>query len=103
MPGMSGAQTISFVKQMKPLVRVIMLAGHVTIQSGIEDLKLGAYMYLLKPTETNEMIARIKKAYRQKRPSVWRLLRITVLRAATPGPPRLTVDLKDHRTSCQTP
>ncbi len=68
MPGMSGIETLRLIKQIKPLVQVIMLTGHATIQSGMEALKLGAYTYLLKPTEINDLISQIKKAHAQSKP-----------------------------------
>lgn len=66
MPGMTGIETLRLIKQIKPLVQVIMLTGHATIQSGMEALKLGACTYLLKPTEINDLISQIKKAHAQR-------------------------------------
>jgi two-component system response regulator CpxR len=66
MPGMDGVETLREIKRIKPLVEVIMLTGHATIESGIQGLKLGAYDYLMKPTETEDLVGKILRAYARK-------------------------------------
>jgi len=45
---------------------MILLTGHATVESAVEGLKSGAFDYLLKPTETKDLIAKIVQAYRRK-------------------------------------
>ncbi len=66
MPGRDGLETLKEIKKAKPLVEVIMLTGHATVETGIEGMRLGAFDYLLKPTETEDLVAKITKAYRRK-------------------------------------
>jgi len=66
MPGMSGIETLREIKQIKPLTEVIMLTGHATVETAIEGLKLGALDFLLKPCETDDLVAKIDKAYEKK-------------------------------------
>lgn len=66
MPGKDGVTTLREIKQIKPLVEVIMLTGNATVESAIEGLKIGAYDYLMKPTETKDLIAKIALAYKRK-------------------------------------
>jgi DNA-binding NtrC family response regulator len=66
MPGKDGLETLGEIKQLKPLTEVIMLTGHATVETAIEGMKLGAYDYLMKPTETEDLVAKIKKAYKLK-------------------------------------
>jgi two-component system response regulator CpxR len=66
MPGMDGVETLREIKRIKPLVEVIMLTGHATIESGIQGLKLGAYDYLMKPTEIEDLVGKILRAYARK-------------------------------------
>lgn len=66
MPGRDGVETLREIKRIKPLVEVIMLTGHATIESGIQGLKLGAYDYLMKPTETEDLVGKILRAYARK-------------------------------------
>jgi DNA-binding NtrC family response regulator len=49
MPGMDGIETLKAIKNIHPLVEVIMLTGHATVESAIEGMKLGALDYLMKP------------------------------------------------------
>ncbi len=66
MPRMDGVETLREVKRIKPLTEVIMLTGHATVDSAIEGMKLGAYDYLKKPCETEELVAKINKAFEKK-------------------------------------
>jgi DNA-binding NtrC family response regulator len=66
MPGMDGIDVLREIKQSKPLVEVIMLTGYATVPSAIEGMKLGAFDFLLKPTETKDLIEKIEKAHERK-------------------------------------
>ncbi len=66
MPGKDGLTVLREIKKTKPLVEVIMLTGHATVQSAIEGLKSGAFDYLLKPTDTKDLSAKIVLAYKRK-------------------------------------
>jgi DNA-binding NtrC family response regulator len=67
MPGMDGIETLRMIKQKYPLVEVIMLTGHATVETGIEGMKLGAFDYLLKPCEIEDLIMKVKEAALRKR------------------------------------
>jgi DNA-binding response OmpR family regulator len=66
MPGKDGLTVLREIKKTKPLVEVVMLTGHATVESAIEGLKSGAFDYLLKPTDTKDLIAKIALAYQRK-------------------------------------
>jgi DNA-binding NtrC family response regulator len=63
MPGKNGIETLREIKSIKPLVNVIMLTGHATVETAIDGMKAGAYDYLMKPTDTNDIVIKITKAY----------------------------------------
>ena len=67
MPGVDGIETLKLIKEKWPLVEVIMLTGHSTIDSAIDTIKLGAYDYILKPVEMEELLSKIEKAACRKR------------------------------------
>ncbi|MEN6439606.1 MAG: response regulator [Syntrophobacter sp.] len=62
MPDMDGIDTLREIKKAHPLVEVIMLTGHATVESGIEGMKLGAFDYLMKPCDINQLMAKIQEA-----------------------------------------
>jgi DNA-binding NtrC family response regulator len=66
MPGMGGIETLRGIKKLKPLSEVIMLTGHATVDSAIEGMKLGAFDYLKKPCETDDLISKVEKAPERK-------------------------------------
>ena len=67
MPGRDGVDTLRQIKATFPLVEVIMLTGHATVESAIQGMKLGAFDYLLKPTETEDLVDKITKARARKK------------------------------------
>ncbi len=66
MPGIDGIETLQEMKKIKPLTEVIMLTGHATVESAIEGMKLGAFDYLLKPTNTEDLVMKVNSAYARK-------------------------------------
>lgn len=66
MPGTSGIDVLKEIKNIKPLTEVIMLTGNATIETAIEGMKLGAFDYLMKPCETDDLIDKINKGYKKK-------------------------------------
>lgn len=66
MPGKNGIETLREIKSIKPLVNVIMLTGYATVETAIEGMKAGAHDYLMKPTDTNDLVGKITKAYNIK-------------------------------------
>jgi len=67
MPGMDGNETLREVKKKHPLVEVIMLTGHATVESAISGMKWGAFDYLMKPCDLGELISKVTGAASKKR------------------------------------
>jgi DNA-binding NtrC family response regulator len=67
MPGMDGVETLAAIKEQHPLVEVIMLTGHATVESAIEGMKRGAFDYLMKPCDIDLLIEKINEAAVKKR------------------------------------
>ncbi len=66
MPGMDGIQTLREIKKIDPLVEVIMLTGHANMEVAIEGMSLGAFDYLMKPAEIDELHYKLQDAYKKK-------------------------------------
>ena len=66
MPGMNGLETLVEMRRRHPLLEVIMLTGHGTVESAIEGMKLGAFDYLMKPCDMNILISKIEQANDKK-------------------------------------
>lgn len=66
MPGKDGIETLRNIKALKPLIYIIMLTGHATVETAIEGMKLGAYDYLVKPAETDDLLEKITNAHKLK-------------------------------------
>jgi len=66
MPGMDGIQTLREIKKSYPLVEVIMLTGHASLEVAIEGMELGAFDYLMKPVDIDELLYKIQDAYKKK-------------------------------------
>ncbi len=67
MPGKDGIQTLREIRDAHPIIEVIMLTGHGTLDTGIEGMKLGAFDYLTKPTEVPDLVIKIENACKRKR------------------------------------
>ncbi len=67
MPIMDGIETLAEIRKRFPLVEVIMLTGHATVETGIEGMKLGAFDYLMKPCDMEVLIDKLKEAVAKKR------------------------------------
>jgi len=66
MPGMDGLETLKAIKRTYPLVEVIMLTGHGTVDSAVEGLKSGATDYLTKPTDVQDLIEKAEEAFEKR-------------------------------------
>lgn len=60
MPGMGGLETLRRIKETYPHIQVILLTGHASTKEGIEGMRLGAFDYLMKPVDIEELIAKMK-------------------------------------------
>ncbi|RJR21067.1 MAG: response regulator [Desulfobacteraceae bacterium] len=67
MPGMDGIDTLREIKRLYPLVEVVMLTGHATVESAIEGMKLGAFDYLMKPCDMEVLMGKVQEAAAKKR------------------------------------
>ncbi len=67
MPGMDGIEALKELKKLSPLMEVIMLTGNATIELAIDAMKLGAYDFLMKPLDIEELVSKVEAAAKKKR------------------------------------
>ena len=60
---MDGIEVLKILKKMAPEVNVIMLTGHGSEEAAKDGIKEGAYDYLTKPCELEELIEKIREAH----------------------------------------
>lgn len=66
MPGMSGEEVLEALKKEHPLIEVVILTGHGSIESAVECVKAGSRHYLQKPCETETLLSVLKEAYQTR-------------------------------------
>ena len=66
MPGMDGIQTLRAIKRNHPLLEVILLTGHANLEIAREGMQLGAFDYLMKPIDLDELLYKLEDAYKKK-------------------------------------
>jgi len=67
MPGMDGIETLAEIKRKNPLVEVMMLSGHADVASAIDGMKQGAFDYLMKPVDMDQITTKVTEAVAKKR------------------------------------
>ncbi|MFO7557249.1 MAG: response regulator [Desulfobacterales bacterium] len=93
MPGMDGNETLREIKKQYPMVEVIMLTGHATVESAIDGLKSGAVDYLMKPADITEIIQKAEEAF-MRRQNIEEKIRLARLRKLYKSPRSIIDDFK---------
>lgn len=66
MPGMDGLETLKEMKKRCSLTEVIILTGHASVESGVQGMRLGAFDYIIKPADFEELFEKINQAGERK-------------------------------------
>ena len=67
MPGMDGLQLLSWLHGEGQAIPMIMISAHGEIEDAVQAMKLGAYDYMVKPFDPDELLLRIRKAVEARR------------------------------------
>jgi DNA-binding response OmpR family regulator len=62
MPGLNGMEVLERIKAIDPKIQVILLSGHGATKDGIKGMQLGAFDYLIKPVDIDELIEKLNEA-----------------------------------------
>jgi DNA-binding NtrC family response regulator len=66
MPGINGEETLKALKAEHKWMEVVILTGHGTIDSAVECTKSGAFSFLQKPCNLDDLLEALKEAYKKK-------------------------------------
>ena len=66
MEDMDGIEILKIFKKIAPEIPVIMLTGHGSEEAARDGIRFGAFDYLTKPCDFEELMIKIKKAYEQR-------------------------------------
>jgi DNA-binding NtrC family response regulator len=67
MPDMDGIELLVKLREINPFVQVIMLTAYGTVETAVEAMRKGAFGYLTKPVNLEELLVNLKKAGEQNR------------------------------------
>jgi len=67
MPGMDGVQTLAALKELDPDIEVIVATGYATVDTAIASMKKGAYDYIQKPFDLDELHYLAEQALAKRR------------------------------------
>lgn len=67
MADMDGIEVLRIFKSMAPEMEVIMLTGHGSAKACKQGLELGAFDYLMKPCQLDELVDKIQEAFNKQR------------------------------------
>ena len=75
MPGLDGVAALGEIKKRAPDTEVIMLTGHAALETGTQAMRKGAYDYLMKPCDIEDLVEKIKEAHEaeeiRRHPVLW--------------------------------
>jgi len=66
MPGMTGIQVMTELRKLDPFIEVIIMTGYASVDTAKKIMELGAYDYMLKPYNIEELMEKIEAAYDRK-------------------------------------
>jgi two-component system, NtrC family, response regulator HydG len=66
MPGLTGIELLEKIKEKDIETEVVIITGYGSIDSAVTAMKKGAYDYITKPFDLDEMLLKIKKIYEEK-------------------------------------
>ncbi|OGU08128.1 MAG: Fis family transcriptional regulator [Gemmatimonadetes bacterium RBG_16_66_8] len=66
MPGMDGITLQKRVREIDPTAAIIILTAYASVQTAVEALKLGAFDYVTKPVDPDELTSTVRNALKQR-------------------------------------
>jgi len=66
MPGMDGLETMKRIKEINPEIEIVMMTAYATVDTAVQAMKVGAFDYMVKPFDPDEIEIHIKKIVAHK-------------------------------------
>jgi len=67
MAGMGGMELLGEVRESHPRLPMILITAYATVRSAVEAMRLGAFQYLAKPVDPDELLLQVERAIRTSR------------------------------------
>ncbi len=96
LPDMSGLEVMEKIKLATPLTEAIILTGHGALDTAIEATKKGAYSYLLKPYEIDDLLQHLRHAV-ERQQAQQEIVRLSSFPLLSPNP-IIETDASGHVT-----
>lgn len=65
-PGMDGLPTLQALRERFPATEVLILTGHADVRTAVRAMEMGAFDYLMKPPDVDELVYRVQDAFQRK-------------------------------------
>lgn len=62
MPGINGVEVLRRLKELDPSIQGIVITAHSTVESAVQAMKLGAFDYIRKPFDNDELLLTVERA-----------------------------------------
>ncbi len=66
MPGMGGLDVLRCMKSQAPNTEILLLTGHASVSTAFEGIRLGAFDYMLKPYDMDELVTKLRSAHTKR-------------------------------------
>ena len=70
LPDINGLDLVARIRQFSPQTEVILMTGHVSIETAVKAVRLGAFAYVTKPFQMDEFYQTVRRALEKQRLTV---------------------------------
>jgi DNA-binding NtrC family response regulator len=67
MEGMNGIELLQWIKERSPETPVMMITGFASVKTAVEAIRLGAYDYITKPCDNDELLIRVRRVLEDRK------------------------------------
>jgi DNA-binding NtrC family response regulator len=86
MPRVSGIEVLKFISEHSPTTQIVMLTNVVDVKTAIETVKLGAYDFVSKPYDRDQLFATVERALERRKFLIEKeMMKNELIRIAGPG------------------